>query len=123
MPNGTASDEGLGDCSYVEGGHDSGIDPDRVEFFFERDGVHDGAEHAHVVRGGLLDVARFGEFGASDDVAPADDDGDLGACLGGGFDLICDGAEFFGRDPEPALGAECFAGEFEEDTVGIWAVG
>lgn len=96
VADGAASDEGFGHSSDIEGGHDSGVCSDGVEFFFECYGVHDGAEHAHVVCGGLLDVTRFCEFGASDDVASAYDDGDLGASLGGGFDLVCDGVEFFG---------------------------
>lgn len=123
VTDGSAPDEGLGDGADVQSGHDTGVDADGVEFFFECDGVHDGAEHAHVVGGGLLDVAGLGELGAADDIAPADDDGDLGACLCGGFDFVGDGAEFLGGDPESAFGAECFAGEFEEDAAGIWAVG
>lgn len=90
VADGAASDEGLGDGADVERGHDAGVDPDGVEFFFEGDGVHDGAEHAHVVGGGLLDVSGFGELGAADDVSASDDDGDLCAGLGCGFDLVCD---------------------------------
>lgn len=106
---GAASDEGFGYGSDVQGGHDSGIDADGVEFFFEGYGVHDGAEHAHVVCGGLLDVARFGELGAADDVPPANDDGDLGSSLGCGLDFIGDGVEFFCGDPEASGGAEGFS--------------
>ena len=109
VADGAASDEGLGYGSDVECGHNPRVDADGVEFFFEGDGVHDGPEHAHVVCSGLLDVSGLGEFGASDDVSAADDDGDLGACLGGGFDLVGDGAEFIGGDSEAAWGAEGLA--------------
>ena len=57
VADGAASDEGFCNGPDVECGHDSGVDSDGVEFFFEGDCVHDGAEHAHVVCGGLLDVA------------------------------------------------------------------
>ena len=44
--------------------------------------VEDGGEHAHVVGGGFLDdVAAGGELGAAEDVAAADDDGELHAAL------------------------------------------
>src|SRR5262249_16687601 len=41
-----------------------------------------GGEHAHVVSGGLLDDADAGaELGAAEDIAAADDDGELHAAL------------------------------------------
>ena len=108
VADGSASDEGLGDGADIQGGHDARIDPDGVQFFFEGDGVHDGAEHAHVICGCLLDVSGFCELGAADDVPASHDDGDLGASLGCGFHFIGDGAEFFGGDPESAWRAESF---------------
>ena len=44
--------------------------------------VEDGGEHAHVVGGGLLDdLAAGAELAAAQDVAAADDDGQLHAAL------------------------------------------
>ena len=44
--------------------------------------VEDGGQHAHVVGGGLLDdLAAGAELGAAQDVAAADDDGQLHAAL------------------------------------------
>ncbi len=123
MADGAASDEGFGDGADVEGGHDPGGNPEGDKFFFEGEGVDDGSEHAHVVGGGLLDVAGFGEFGAPDDVSASDDDGDLGSGACCVFDFFGDGGEFLCGDPEGARGAEGFAGEFEEDAVGFGAVG
>ncbi len=123
VADGPVADEGFGDCSDIECREDTGIDADGVEFFFEGRRVHDGAEHAHIVGGRLVDIARFGEFGPSDDIAPADDDGDLGPGFGRIEDLVGDDAQFFGVDPESVRGAEGLAAELEQDALGRGAFG
>ena len=109
VTDGSASDEGFGNGSDIERGHDAGVDSDGVEFLFKCDRVHDGAEHTHVVCCGLLYVPGFGELGSSDDVSASNDDGDLSPGLGSGFNFICDGAQFFGGYSETARGAEGLA--------------
>lgn len=123
VADGAVADEGFGDCSDIQSREDAGIDADGVEFFFEGRRVHDGTEHAHVVGRRLVDITRFGQIGTSDDVAPADDDGDLGPGFGRIEDLVGDDSEFFGVDSEPVGGAEGFATEFEQDTLGRGAFG
>ena len=55
----------------------------RVERGLERERVHDRAEHAHGIGGRAVDPAGCTHAGAADDIAAADDDGDLEAGLGG----------------------------------------
>ena len=59
----------MADCTRVGG---SGL----LEEVLQREGVHHGAEHAHVV-GPATVHAALGQLGAAEEVAAADDDGDL----------------------------------------------
>ena len=53
-----------------------------LEGVLQGQAVDDGGEHAHVVGGRLLDdLAAGGELGAAEDVAAADDDGQLHAAV------------------------------------------
>lgn len=115
MAHGAVADEGLGDCFDFNRGHDAAVDPEGNELFFEGEGVHDGAQHAHLVGGGLVDVAACGELCAADDVATTHDDGDSSPLARGGFQFVADDFEFFNVDSETAGTAECFTGEFEQD--------
>lgn len=119
VSEGATSDEGLGDGSDFEGGHDAGMRALGFEGLAEGERIDDGAEHAHVVGGGPLDVPGFGEAGASDDVPAPNDDRDLGAVVGGVVDFAGNEAEFVGVDPEGAGLAKCLAGEFQENSPGL----
>ena len=70
---------------------DRGHDPRRhaglLAGVLERQGVHDRGEHAHVVAGGALHAPGGGRE-AAEDVAAADDDGDLDAVGLDGPDLL-----------------------------------
>jgi hypothetical protein len=56
----------------------------RFEGGLEGEGVHKGAQHAHLVGDGAVDAALGGEGFATDEVSAPDDDGDF---MAGGADL------------------------------------
>jgi hypothetical protein len=69
-----------------------------LEEVLQRERVHDGAEHAHVV-GAPAVHAALAELRAAEEVATADDDGDLDPVDGSG-DLARDLADDIGVDAE-----------------------
>src|SRR5207237_1819049 len=80
VADGPAADVRLGDGLHAHGGEQARLAAEALEGVLERQAVEDGGEHAHVVGGGLLDdVAAGAELGAAQDVAAADDDGELHA--------------------------------------------
>jgi hypothetical protein len=112
VPFGTTGDVRLGDLGHGDGGLHARLGTGLLEEVLQGEGVHDGAEHAHVV-GAAAVHAALGEFRAAEEVAAADDDGDLDG-LGRFGDLPREAADDVGVDAE-ASGPECFAGQFEED--------
>jgi hypothetical protein len=58
----------------------AGVDAGLLEQVLQRQAVHDGAEHAHVVGAGPVHAA-LGDLGAAEEVAAADDDRDLHAAV------------------------------------------
>lgn len=67
--------------------------------FLEREAVHHGGEHAHVVGGGLVDVGGLGELAPADEVSAADDDGELDVGLVCVFDFLGDEAVLRNQRP------------------------
>lgn len=106
MTDGSAADEDFGDGTDFDRAHDAAVNVHRDKFFLQGEGVDDGAQHAHVVGGRLLDVTLLGEFGAADDVAATHDDGDLNAGVDGEFDFPGDVVEVVGINAEPVWLAE-----------------
>ena len=74
--DGAQRDVGLGDLGHGDRRLDARGHPGLLDEVLQRQGVHDGAEHAHVV-GAVAGHAPLGELGAAEEVAPADDDGHL----------------------------------------------
>lgn len=109
VTDGAAEDEGFGDGGEVDGGEYACGLAEFFEHFFDGECVDGGAEHAHAVCGGLRDEAILGECGAADDVATADDDGDLDASLSGCEDFSADGLEFVSVNAASAGFAETFS--------------
>ena len=91
-------------------------DVDVLERVLQRQGVDDRGEHAHVV-GGRAVHALGARRQAAEQVAAADDDGDLDAELLDLADLLGDLRGDRRVDPERLLAHEGFAGEFEEDAA------
>ena len=95
-----------------------GLAADALQRLLKGQAVHDGGEHAHVVGGGFLDDFAAGrELGAAEDIAAADDDGQLHAALPDALDLPSDAERLLDRDAAFARRAEALAGEFEDDTA------
>ena len=69
---------GFGDLTHRDGGLHPGGDAFLLQEVLQRKAVHDGAEHAHVVRPGAFHAALL-QLRAAEEVATADDDGDLHA--------------------------------------------
>ena len=78
---GPARDVRLGDLAHRDGGLHPGLDALLLQEVLQRQAVHHGAEHAHVVGAGAVHAALL-ELGAAEEVAAADDDGDLHAGRG-----------------------------------------
>ena len=93
---------------------DAGGDADLLERVLQRQGVDDRGQHAHVVGGRPVHAAGAGRQ-AAEQVAAADDDGDLDAELLDFADLAGDLGGDRGIDAERLLAHQGFAGEFEED--------
>ena len=78
VADGAAADERLGDGAHLDGGRDTRDDADVLERILQRQRVDDRREHAHVV--GRRAVHALGaRREAAEQVAAADDDGDLDA--------------------------------------------
>ena len=78
----------------------------------QHEAVHHGAEHAHVVGAAALDATLL-QLGTAEEVAAADDDGDLRARRDDLGDLPADGVDHRGVDTDgPA--AEHLAAELEQ---------
>ena len=89
MAHGPAADETFGDLGDLDGTLDADREPLGFEGRLEGEGVHEGAQHAHLVGDGSLDSSLGGKGLAADEVSASDDDGDF---MTGGADL----RHFFG---------------------------
>jgi hypothetical protein len=83
-----------------------------LEEVLQREGVHDGAEHAHVVRASTVHAA-LAELSSAEEVASADDDRDLDILRGQG-DLFGESADDVWIDAERAS-PEGFTGKLEQN--------
>ena len=78
-----AADVRLGHAVHADGGQQPRLAAQRLQRVLQGQAVDHRGQHAHVVGGGLLDAGvAGGELGAAEDVAAADDDGDLHAVHG-----------------------------------------
>ena len=81
---GAAADVRLGHAVGADGGHQPGVAAERLQRVLQGQAVDHRGQHAHVMGRGLVDArVAGGELGPAEDVAAADDDGDLHAVLGG----------------------------------------
>src|SRR5690606_17369350 len=117
MPQGPGADERLSLGGAVDGRHD----PRRLAEVFQRHlkgyDVDYRAKHAHVVGGGLVDLAFSGQFCAADHVAAADDHCHLAADLGCLCNLVGNNRQFFGVNPKLAGFGETFPTDLEYHTT------
>ena len=91
------------------------------EGFLEGQTVQDGGEHAHVVGSRLLDdLATGAELSAAENVAAADDDGQLHAAHDDALGLPRDVQRFVDADAAFAGIAESLAAQLEDDAAILW---
>ena len=76
MAHGAAADVVLAHLVDADGGHHARVQPEALERVLHGERVHHGGEHAHVVAGDAIHAGAR-EARAAEDVAAADDDGDL----------------------------------------------
>lgn len=117
VANGPAADEDLRNGANFDCAHDAAVHVHAQEFFLESKGVDDGAQHAHVVRRGLLDMALLGQFCAANDVATANHDGDLHASVHGHLEFFGDVVEMVGIDAKAVGLAEGLATDLKKDAI------
>ena len=93
-----------------------GLDALLLQEVLQRQAVHHRAEHAHVVGPGPVHAALL-QLGAAEEVAAADDHGDLHAAADHGGDLPGDGLHDVRVDADRAA-AEDLAGELQHHPAG-----
>src|SRR5690606_11532104 len=86
VPDGAAANVVLAHVVDFDRAHHPDLAAELLQGVLHGQGVDDGGEHAHVVAGDAVHPAG-GQAGAAEDVAPADDQGDLGAGLLGFHDF------------------------------------
>ncbi len=87
-----------------------------LEDILQREGVDNGTQHAHVVRGDAVH-ALLPELRPTHDVAAADDEPDLGPHVDGVLDLVGKALNDLEVEPEAAIAGECLAGELHEHAL------
>ena len=93
---------------------DAGADADLLERVLQREAVDDRREHAHVVGGRAVHPLGAGGE-AAEQVAAADDDGDLDAERLDLGDVLGDLRRHGGIDAELLLAHEGFTGQLQQD--------
>jgi hypothetical protein len=117
MVEGTAAEIGFGNGPHFDSGHHAGGNIALFEGVLEGEAVDDGGEHAHIVGDGLVNLVALGEL-AAEDIATANDNGELDAVVVDDFDEILSDL-VVGRERDAVIFSvpEEFAAEFEEDAV------
>ncbi len=114
VAHGAAANVGLGDLIHEDRGHDPALHAALFKRVLQGDGVDDGGEHAHVVGADAVHFA--GLLGHSaEDVASADDDGDLDAEFVDVGNFRCGFGHFFCVQTESAGARQGFARKLEND--------
>jgi hypothetical protein len=93
MMDGFSADVWLADLWDVDGASDSGVEAFLLAGALDGKTIHDGAKHAHVVSGRVVDADCVGKF-ATPDVASTDDDADLDSGVRDFLDRCGDSLEF-----------------------------
>src|SRR6185503_3141055 len=87
VPDGASTDEWFSQLRYVDRRHHACVNVDFLEGILQDNGIHDSCQHANVVCGGAIHVARALRH-AAEDVAATDDDRYLHAELMNSFQLF-----------------------------------
>ena len=115
MPHGAAPDIVFADLVDADGGHDARVHPEALERVLHRERVHHRGEHPHVV-GRHAIHAGAGQSRPAEDVAAAEDHGDLHAHLYDLLQLAGDALEHGGVDTVVAVAQQRLARELHQDS-------
>lgn len=114
VTQGLGADVRFDDLVDVQGRLHAGVDTLVLERVLQGKRVHDGGHHAHVVGGGAVHALRT-RGDATEDVATADDDGQLDASGGDFGDLIGHADDGGAIDAECIVAHQRLAGKFEKN--------
>ncbi len=119
MTNGLKRNVRLGDLSHGDGSlHARGLSL-LLEEILQSEAVHHRSQHAHIVAAGTIDAGLL-QFGATEEVAATNNDGDLHTLLDRGNDFLRNTTNDGGVDADFAS-AECLSGQLEQYPAGIVA--
>src|SRR4051794_2910332 len=110
-----ARDVGLRDLAHRDRGLHPGLHSLLLEEVLERETVHHGAQHAHVVGAGTVHATLL-QLSAAEEVPAADHDRDLDAAADHRRDLAGHGVDDVGIDTDPPT-AEDLPGELEQHAL------
>ncbi len=116
MPFGTAADIGFGNRIHWNGGLYAGIDTGILKRILQRQSVHHGCQHAHIIGGGTFH-ATGGTGNAAENVTAADDQTDLYAHIDDSLDLGGDTIDHYRIETIFTLAHQRFAGNFQQNTL------
>src|SRR5579883_938576 len=116
MPDGAAADVRLGHLAHLDGAQHAGGNPDLFDRVGKRQRVDHGGQHAHMIGGDAVHVARSGGHSA-EDVAAADHDTNLHARAGYIGHFAGQVLHPRGVNAEGRAAGQHLAAEFEQDAL------
>ena len=121
MPGGAAADVVFANVVDLQRGHHPCVHIERFERVLQRQCIHDGGEHAHVIAGHAIH-AGTGKAGAAEDVAAADDNGDLDTAFPRRRDFTGDALDGPGLDPVIQFAHQRLTAQFQQYAT-VWKLG
>ena len=115
-----AADVGLADAGHGDRRLHPRLGAQLLERALEREGVHDGGQHPHVIGAGPVEALGRGGHAAKD-VAAADDETQLGAMLARGEYFAGERLDGVGVDAELAGTHQGLARQLEQNAVEAWS--
>src|SRR5665213_195136 len=116
VPDRPTRNVGLGDLPHRDSSLHARLDVLLLEEILQREAVHDGSKHAHVVGASAVHTPH-GQLGAAEEVAPADDHGNLNAFGHDDTDLLCNRKHDVGIDAERAIARKRLSGQLQHDPL------
>ena len=106
----------LADLVDLDGGHDPGVHAEPFQRVLHSERIHDGREHAHVVRRDAVH-ARSGEARPAEQIAGAEDHRDLGASLIQFVDFTGDAPDHLGVYAELGVPHQGLAAQLQQNSA------
>ena len=114
MPDRPATDIHFCDLSHLDRRENARVDVHLLQSVLHRKGIHDRREHTHIVGGNTIkSLSACGE--SAEDIAAADDEGNLDSEVVNILDLRSNAAHDIGIDSESLVAHQRFSAELEQD--------